>query len=150
MHIRKKVHSPDWRATEFTLASAKLHSPVRCIMWVYFSNLTVARLASNFEFTLANENLHSPWRYGDAYVHPCKYANIILWELFMRMPINGRKCVQNYCLISSRKLVLECMRNFLKSFLGHVSNYNLINWKSFQFLHFKIACLYILIFSVVY
>ena len=31
---------------EFILATAILHSPARCIMWIYFPNFTLTRLAS--------------------------------------------------------------------------------------------------------
>ena len=41
---------------KFTLASAILHSPARCLMRIYFPNFTLARLATDFEFTLASEN----------------------------------------------------------------------------------------------
>ena len=70
MRIWQNLHSAGWRATliytrqrHFTLAGKIFNN-------FFFLNVTLARLASDFDFTLANDNQHSPWRYGDAYVHP--------------------------------------------------------------------------------
>ena len=62
--------------SEFILASAVFHSPVRWLICVYFSKFTLARLPSDFKFRPANENSRSPWRYDDAYVHAALWCSV--------------------------------------------------------------------------